>query len=104
MEIILYDHISSFFENIFSTYHSGFRKGFNPQSCLVVMIEKFKELLDQGGKYAALLTALSKALGYLPQDLIITNLNAYGFDKASLRLICSYLTGRYQRADISNIL
>ena len=81
MEIILYDHFSSFFENIFSTYHSGFRKGFNPQSCLIVMIEKFKELLDQGGKYAALLTALSKALGYLPQDLIITSLNANGLTR-----------------------
>ena len=81
MEIILYDHFSSFFENIFSTYHSGFRKGFNPQSCLVVMIEKFKELLDQGGTYAALLTALSKALGYLPQDLIITSLNANGLTR-----------------------
>ena len=45
------------------------------------MIEKFKELLDQGGKYAALLPALSKALGYLPQDLIITSLNANGLTR-----------------------
>ena len=40
-ENVLYDQISSFFENIFSKYQTTFRKGFNPQSCLVAMIEKF---------------------------------------------------------------
>ena len=30
-----------FFENIFSKYQTGFRKGFNPQSCAVVLKEKF---------------------------------------------------------------
>ena len=56
------------------------------------MIEKFKKSLDQGGKCAALLTDLSKAFDCLPHDLIIAKLHAYGFDKASLRLMHSYLT------------
>ena len=38
---ILYDQICSVFENIFSKYQTGFRKGFNPQSCAVVLKEKF---------------------------------------------------------------
>ena len=101
-ENILYDQISSFFENIFSKYQTGFRKGFSPQSCLVAMIEKFKKSLDQGGEYAALLTDLSKAFDCLPHDLIIAKLHAYGFDKASLRLMHSYLTDRYQRVKINN--
>ena len=37
-ENVLYDQISSFFENIFSKYQTGFRKGFSPQSCLVTMM------------------------------------------------------------------
>ena len=40
-ENVLYDRISSSFENIFSKYQTGFRKGFSLQSCIVVMIEKF---------------------------------------------------------------
>ena len=43
-----------------------------------------------------LLIDLSKALDWLPHDLIIAKLHAYGFVKALLRLMHSYLTGRYQ--------
>ena len=101
-ENVLYDQISSFFENIFSKYQTGFRKGFSPQSCLVAKIEKFKKSLDQGGEYAALLTDLSKVFDCLPHDLIIAKLHTYGFDKASLRLMQSYLTDRYQRVKINH--
>ena len=65
-------------------------------------IEKFKKSLDQGGEYAALLRDLPKAFDYLPHNLIIAKLHAYGFDKASLRLMHSYLTKRYQRVKINN--
>ena len=98
-ENVLYDQISSFFENIFSKYQTGFRKGFNPQSSLLTMIEKSR---DQGGEYSALLTDLSKAFDCLPHDLIIAKLHAYGPEKASLRLMHSYLTDRYQRVKINN--
>ena len=44
-ENVLCDQISSLLENIFSKYQTGFRKGFNPQSCPVAMLEKFKKSL-----------------------------------------------------------
>ena len=66
------------------------------------MIDKFIKSLNQGGEYAALLTDLSKAFDCLPHDLIIAKFHAYGFDKASLRLMHSYLTDRYQRVKIDN--
>ena len=94
--------MSSFFENIFSKYQTGFRKGFNPQSCLVAMIEKFKKSLNQGLEYTALLTDLSKTFDCLPHDLIIAKLHAYGFDKESLKLMHNYLTDRYHRVKINN--
>ena len=60
------------------------------------MIKKSRKLLEQGDEYAALLTDLSKAFYCLPDDLILVKLDAYGFDKASLRLMHSYLADRYQ--------
>ena len=54
-ENVLYDQIFSFFENIFSKYQTGFRKGFNTQSCLVAMTGNFEKSLDQGDGYAAIL-------------------------------------------------
>ena len=51
------------------------------------MIEKWRESLDQGGAYGALLTDLSKAFDCLPHELIIAKLYAYGVDMSSLKLI-----------------
>ena len=68
----------------------------------MAVIEKFKKSLDQGDEYAALLTDLSKAFDCLPHDLIRAKLHAYGFGKASLRPMHSYLTYRYQTVKINN--
>ena len=65
-----------------------------------VVLYLYLKSLDQLGEYAALLTDLSRAFNCLPQDLIIAKLHAYGFLKASLRLMHKYLTGRYQRVKI----
>ena len=95
-ENILYKQISEFFNKIFSKYQTGFRKGFNAQTCLVAMLDKFRKCLDNRGEYAALLTDLSKAFDCLPHDLLIAKLHPYGFHTPSLKLIHSYLTERYQ--------
>ena len=43
---------------------------------------------------------LSKAYDYLPHDLLIAKMEAYGFDFNSLCLMHSYLNGRHQRVKI----
>ena len=43
-----------------------------------------------------LLTDLSKAFDCLPLELLIANLDAYSFDKSSLKLIDCYLSNRKQ--------
>ena len=45
-ERCLYDQMSEFFGNIFSKYQCGFRKGYSTQHCLLVMIEKWKKVVD----------------------------------------------------------
>ena len=82
-ENILYKQISEFFNKIFPKYQTGFRKGFNAQTCLVAVLEKFRKCLDDGGEYAALLTDLAKDFDCLPHDLLIAKLQAYGFDTPS---------------------
>ena len=51
------------------------------------MIENWKESLDQGDHYGALLTNLSKAFDCVMHDLLIPKLQEYGFDYDSLNFI-----------------
>ena len=39
-EKVLYNQISSFFDNVFSKHQCGFRKGLSSQHCLVAMLGK----------------------------------------------------------------
>ena len=66
------------------------------------MIEKWRESLDSGGNFGALLTDLSKAFDCLPHDLLIAKFHAYGIDMPSLKLLHSSLTKRRQRVKINN--
>ena len=102
-ERCLYSQIANFFEQKFSNYQCGFRKGFSAQHCLIVMIEKWRKSLDKGGSFGALLTDLSKAFDCLPHELLVAKLHAYGFDIKSVTLIHSYLTGRKQRVKIGHV-
>ena len=66
---------------------------------MVSLIEKWKKSVDNGGAFGALLTDLSKAFDCLPHELLIAKLDAYGFDKSSLKLVHSYLSNRKQRVN-----
>ena len=56
--------LSSHF-NIFSEFQCGFRKGFNAQDCLLLMIDKWKKAVDNSKAIGAFLTDLSKAFDLL---------------------------------------
>ena len=65
-ERCIYDQIQLFFDSVLSKYQCEFRRGYNPQHCLVSLIEKWKKSVDNGGAFGALLTDLSKAFYCLP--------------------------------------
>ena len=50
------------------------------------MLEKWKNAVDKGKVFSALLTDLSKAFDCLPHELIMAKLNAYGFNLPALKL------------------
>ena len=58
------------------------------------MLEKWKNAVDKGKVFDALLTDLSKAFDCLAHELIVAKLNAYGFNLPALKLMHSYLSHR----------
>ena len=54
----MFEQISQFFENIFSKYQCGFRKGISIQQCLLAMLEKWKKSVDNSKMFGALHTDL----------------------------------------------
>ena len=98
----LCNQMQTYFDNILSKYQCEFRKGFNAQHCLVSMIEKWKESVDNGGAFGALMTDLSKAFDCLHHELLIAKLDAYGFDIKSVKLIQQYLSNKKQRVKVGN--
>ena len=96
--------MSSFFEDIFFKHKCGFRKGFSTQQCLLTLLEKWKNAVEKGKMFGALLADLSKAFDCLNHELLIAKLNAYGFTLPALKLIHNYLSNRKQRVRVNDLL
>ena len=97
-----FKEISEFFENIFSKNQCGFKKDHSTQQCLSVMLEKWRRSVDSGKAFGALLTDLSKTFDCLEDELLIAQINAYGFSLPPLRLIQDNLSHRRQRTRVNN--
>ena len=67
------------------------------------MIEKWRNSLDQGKFFGALLTDLSKAFECLPHDLLAVKLSAYGVDNNATQFFFEYLTNRKQSTKIGQV-
>ena len=98
----MFKQMSSFFEDIFSKHQCGFRKGFRTQKCFLTLLEKWRNAVDKGKLFGALLTDLSKAFDSFNHELLIAKLNAYGFTLPSLKLIHNYLSDRKQLVRVND--
>ena len=80
----------------------GSRKGHSTQQCLLVMVEMWRKAIDSKKVDGAILTDLSKAFDCLRHDLLISKLDAYGFDKSALKFIYDYLKSRTQWTSVND--
>ena len=98
----MFCQISSFMDSYLAKQQFGFRNGYSSQYCLLVMLDKWKNAVDKGKQFGALLTDLSKTFDCLSHELLIAKLNAYDFDLPALKLIQSYLSNRKRRTKINS--
>ena len=101
-ERLLYNQMYPYFEQLFSKFQFGSRKGFNAEHCLITVIEKWRGSVDGSGQAGALLGDLSKAFDCNDHELLIAKLYVYGFDRNSLYFINSYLKRRKQRTKMNS--
>ena len=66
------------------------------------LLQAWQKELDNSGFIGTILMDLSKAYDYLPHDLLIAKLQAYGHDRSSLRLLMDYLNSRKQRTKVGS--
>ena len=93
-EKLIYHQLYEYFVNIIFPSQCDFRKGYNAQHCLLVMIEKFKEAIDIGNEFGALLTNLSKTFNCINHPLLIAKLYNYRVSPLFVNMIFSYLNNR----------
>ena len=67
--------LEEYFQALLSNYQCSFRKGCSVINALIPIVEKWKEFIDAGGTFVALLTDLTKAFDCLPHELLIAKLH-----------------------------
>ena len=77
---------------------------YGTSNVILRLIENWKAQLDKGKFVGAVLMDLSKAFDWVPRDLLIARLHAYGFNFDSLVFYYSYLKRRKQCVKINNFL
>ena len=91
-----------YFKAMFFKFQCRFRKGFNTKHCLLLIIEKWQEVLDNDGETSTVLTNLSKGFDFINHNIQKAKLNAYGVEKRSLDFTHVYLTKLKQRTKIES--
>ena len=66
------------------------------------MLPKWRETIDKGDCFGALLTDLSSVFDCILHEYLIAKLHAYGVDMKSLRFLHSYLNGKKQRVKVND--
>ena len=101
-EKIMYDQLYEYAETFLNKLLCGFRKAHSTQHALFRLLQKWQKVLDSSGIIGTILMDLSKAYDYLPHDLIIAKLEAYGRDTNSLRFLFDYMRCRKQRTKMGS--
>ena len=90
-----------FFDNIPLKYQCGFRKVLGTQHCLLLLLEKWRKIVDNEEAFVAFSTDLSKAVDCPSHKLLIAKLHIYSLSLSSLKLVRDYLLNRKQRFKVN---
>ena len=102
LESLMHDQITTYMDAHLSKHLCGYHKGFNTQTALLSLIEKWKSILNKKGFSGAVLMDLSKVFDTINHELLIAKLDAYGYSKKSLEIILDYLSNRLQHVKINS--
>ena len=83
---------------------SAYKRNYSTQHVLLRLIENWRHCLDENKVVGAVVMYLSKAFDCLSHELLITKLEAYGFNENTIKLVYSYLTNRKQSIKIKGSL
>ena len=78
----------------FSPFISADRISLSIEHVLIRLLKDRRNKLDNNNVVDAILTNLSKAFDCIPHDLLVTKLDAYGFNRHTIAYIYSYLKNR----------
>ena len=106
-ERYLLNSLSKHIEKILSNFIAAYGKTYSSSHVLIRLIENWKKHL--GNKkivdkkiVGTVLMDLSKAFDYIPDDLLIAKLHAYGFNRKVLTFLYLYLKRRKQSVKIND--
>lgn len=109
-EKVLYKQIVGYFEknNLFSQAQYGFRKGKSTGQAVSEMVEQLlqatKSNKNKGSEKESIVSLqidLSKAFDLVDHNILLHKLKKYGFSKAALNLLASYLSQRTQKTVVT---
>ena len=88
---LMHHQVSEYIDKHLLPFLCGYRKGFNTQTALLSLLEKWKSTLDKNEFAGAVFMDLSKTFDTINHELLIAKLNGYGFSEPSSELIYNYL-------------
>ena len=83
-ERCLYNQLYHFFDKTLSIQQCRFQNGFSAQHCIIRLIEKWKQFLDQSLVFCIFLTDLSEAFDCLSYELLVAKLNGDGLETSAV--------------------
>jgi len=88
--------------NLLSNQQHGFVRGRSCQTNLLLCLEEWTKVVDDGDSIDVAYFDYAKAFDKVPHRLLLTKLEAYGIEGKLLQWIKSYLSGRKQRVIVGN--
>ena len=93
-ELAIFDKLTGHANQLLSIFVSTYRGVCGAQRILTGFLEEWREQLDHNKIFGTVLLDLSKTFDWIPQDLLIAQLNAYSLNMNTLVLLFSYLKNR----------